>query len=391
MRLLRRGLVAVLLVAVLVLLFSVPWWALVASPTDWPTSVVVAGTVVFALVFVAFPVLMVLGHGPRHLDAAARAGDAILGAIWVLFVWTLLGELLGLGLMLSGVDNPVRSRIVAVVVLVIVTVLLVVGYVEAMRLPRTKAVDVVIPRLGRNLDGLRVVVITDTHFGPIDRTRWSIKIAAAVNALAPDVVCHVGDLADGTVAQRRGQVDPLGSVDATSARLYITGNHEYFSEAQQWLDHMESLGWEPLHNQHRTVERGDDRLIFAGIDDPTGASSGLTGHGPDLTAALAGADPDTPLVLLAHQPRQVALAAAAGVDLQISGHTHGGQIWPFHFLVRVDQPSLRGLSRHGLRTQLYTSRGTGFWGPPLRIFAPSEITLLTLRCAADGIDPMPTH
>ena len=127
------------------------------------------------------------------------------------------------------------------------------------------------------------------------------------------------------------------------------------------------LGWQPLVNEHRTI---GDGLVVAGVDDPTGA--------PDLAAALAGADLAKPVLLLAHQPSQVTAAAAAGVALQLSGHTHGGQIWPFHFLVRTNQPVLAGLSRHGARTQLYVSRGTGFWGPPLRVFAPSEITVLTL-------------
>jgi predicted MPP superfamily phosphohydrolase len=118
--------------------------------------------------------------------------------------------------------------------------------------------------------------------------------------------------------------------------------------------------------------------VLAGVDDLTGVG-GTLGGGPDLAAALDGADAALPVLLLAHQPGQVAAAAAAGVDLQISGHTHGGQIWPFHFLVRATQPAVAGLSRHGARTQLYISRGTGFWGPPLRVFAPSEITVLTLR------------
>jgi predicted MPP superfamily phosphohydrolase len=165
------------------------------------------------------------------------------------------------------------------------------------------------------------------------------------------------------------------------AKVYVTGNHEYFGEAQGWLDHMEELGWEPLHNRRVVVERGGDRLVVAGVDDATAASSGRAGHRADLARALAGVDSDLPVLLLAHQPRQVEQAAAAGVDLQISGHTHGGQIWPFNFLVRVDQPSVHGLSRHGERTQLYTSRGAGFWGPPLRVFAPSEISVLTLRSA----------
>jgi predicted MPP superfamily phosphohydrolase len=142
---------------------------------------------------------------------------------------------------------------------------------------------------------------------------------------------------------------------------------------------MGRLGWEPLHNRHVVVERGGDALVLAGVDDVTAESSGLAGHRADLPGALAGADPDLPVLLVAHQPKYVHRAAAAGVDLQVSGHTHGGQIWPFNFLVRLDQPVVHGLSRHGERTQLYTSRGTGFWGPPFRVFAPSEITLLTLR------------
>jgi predicted MPP superfamily phosphohydrolase len=142
---------------------------------------------------------------------------------------------------------------------------------------------------------------------------------------------------------------------------------------------MGELCWEPLHNRHVFVERGGDRLVLAGIDDATAKASGNPGHGADLAAALSDVDPALPVLLLAHQPKQIDEAVALGVDLQISGHTHGGQIWPFNFLVRIDQPVVHGLSRHGQRTQLYTSRGTGFWGPPFRVFAPSEITEITLR------------
>ena len=142
---------------------------------------------------------------------------------------------------------------------------------------------------------------------------------------------------------------------------------------------MERLGWTVLHNRHVIVERDGSRLVVAGVDDRTAAGSGLPGHGADLAAALRGADPDVPVIMLAHQPKQVGGSAAAGVDLQLSGHTHGGQIWPFHLLVRAEQGALHGLRRVNARTQLYTTRGTGFWGPPFRVFAPSEITLLVLR------------
>jgi predicted MPP superfamily phosphohydrolase len=365
--------------AIMLILLGVPWWTLLSAGTQWPAPLVVVGTLLFAAAFGALPTAMMWGHGRRHLDWAAVIGDVLLGAVWVLFVWSVLAQLLRLALFAAGVDDPTRSRVVAGAVVAVVVALLVWGYSEAMRLPRTKHVDVPIARLGSGLDGLRVVIVTDTHYGPIDRARWSAAVTDRVNELEADIVCHVGDLADGTVDVREEQVAPLAAARGVLARVYVTGNHEYFNEAQGWLDYMETLGWDSLHNRHIVVERGGDQLIVAGVDDATAQASGVDGHGANLDAALADSNPTLPVLLLAHQPKQVTSAASAGVDLQISGHTHGGQIWPFNFLVRLDQPVVHGLSSHGERTQLYTSRGTGFWGPPFRVFAPSEITVLTLR------------
>jgi predicted MPP superfamily phosphohydrolase len=375
----RRGSRLIPVFAIMVLLLGVPWWTLLSAGTRWPIAVVVVGTLVFAAVLVGLPAMMMWGHGRRHLGWAAATGDALLGAVWVLFVWSVLAQLLRLTLLVFGVEDPTRSRVVAGTVVAVVVALLAWGYAEAMRLPRTKNVDVTIARLGSGLDGLRVAIITDTHFGPIDRTRWSAAVTDRINELDADIVCHVGDLADGTVEVREEQVAPLAAARGKLARVYVTGNHEYFSEAQGWLDYMETIGWDSLHNRHIVVERGGDELVVAGVDDATAHASGVDGHGANLDAALADSDPALPVLLLAHQPKQVPRAAKAGVDLQISGHTHGGQIWPFNFLVRLDQPVVHGLSTHGERTQLYTSRGTGFWGPPFRVFAPSEITVLTLR------------
>ncbi len=369
----------VIVCGILLVLLGVPWWTLLSAGTRWPTAVVVAGSLVLAAVFVALPAAMVLGHGRRRLDWAAAIGDTLLGATWVLFVWSVLAQLLRLALLTVGVQDPDRSRVVAGAIVAVVVALLGWGYVEAMRVPRTRHVEVAIPRLGAGLDGLRVVMITDTHYGPIDRARWSAAVMDRVNELDADIVCHVGDIADGTVQVREAQARPLATVRAKLVRVYVTGNHEYLYEAQEWVDYMEGIGWAALHNRHVLVERGGDRLVVAGVDDATARSSGDEGHGANLTKALEGTDPELAVLLLAHQPKQVTQAVTAGVDLQLSGHTHGGQIWPFNFLVRLDQPVVQGLSRHGERTQLYTSRGTGFWGPPLRVFAPSEVTVLTLR------------
>lgn len=367
------------LLTVLTLLFFLPWWVLLASGTGWPVPVVVGGAVLCGAAEAAFPVAMVRGHGRRQSDRAARMADTTLGVVWVLFVWSALGGAVRLVSAVLGTGGQTTARGVSLTVVVVAVILLTWGHVEAMRVPRVRRVDVTVPRLGPGLDGTRVVVLADTHYGPIDRARWSARVADVVNALEPDIVCHAGDIADGTIARRREQVAPLGTVRARLARVYVTGNHEYHGEAQGWLDLMAGLGWDALHNRHLIVERGGDRLVLAGVDDRTAASSGLTGHSADHDTALAGADPDLPVLLVAHQPKQVAQAVASGVDLQVSGHTHGGQMWPFHYLVRLDQPVVQGLSRHGERTQLYTSRGAGYWGPPFRIFAPSEISLLVLR------------
>ncbi|WP_340384033.1 metallophosphoesterase [Streptomyces sp. SS7] len=364
-----------------VLLWVVPCWVLLYGGQHWPLPVTTAGTALFALGLVGMPLAMARGHGRRQQDRAAIVGDTLLGTSWVLFTWSvLLGVLLRLALTVAGAGGSQdRARIVTWAVLGVTAVLLAWGHAEARRVPRVRRLDMPLPRLGAGLDGLRVVLVTDTHYGPLDRARWSARVCETVNTLEADLVCHTGDIADGTADRRRAQAAPLATVRATRARVYVTGNHEYYSEAQGWVDLMDELGWEPLRNRHLLLERGGDTLVVAGVDDVTAESSGLAGHRAHLAGALDGADPDLPVLLLAHQPTFVDRAAAAGIDLQLSGHTHGGQIWPFHHLVRLDQPALAGLSRHGARTLLYTSRGTGFWGPPFRVFAPSEITLLVLR------------
>jgi predicted MPP superfamily phosphohydrolase len=369
---------------ILLLLVGVPWLALLGPGTAWPGWLASAGTALSAALLVALPLLLMRGHGRARSDHAARVGDVLLGVVWVLVAWSTLGVLARVALAFAGLSGPMAARAVAVGVLVMGAGLLSWGFAEARRVPRVRAAEARLAGLDAGLDGLRLVAVSDTHFGPLDRALWSRRVVDRVNGLAPDLVCHLGDIADGQVDRRRAQAAPLAGVRAPLGRYFVTGNHEYFVDAPGWVRHLTELGWQHLHNEHVLVERGGARLVLAGIDDPTGLRS-VPGHGPDLAAALAGVDATLPVVLLAHQPRHVVDAVAAGVDLQLSGHTHGGQIWPFHLLVRADQPVLAGLSRHGRRTQLYTSRGTGFWGPPFRIWAPSEITLITLRAATAAV------
>lgn len=366
-----------LLAAVLIMMFGVPWYTLLGAGTQWPAAVTMGGTLVFVVAGLAIMPLLYAGHR-RQQDCAARVGDAILGVVWVLFAWSVLSNLLRIGFWLGGVGEPLRSRVVVLAVVSVSALLLAWGLVEARRLPRIRRVNVSLPRLPAALHGLRVVQLSDLHYGPDERTRWSQRVVAAVNALDADIVCITGDIADGRVSQRRAQVAPLADVRARLLRAYAPGNHEHYSDADEWLDHLRALGWASLCNRHVIVCRNGAALIVAGVEDASASKD----EAVDLATALAGTDKHVPVLLLAHQPRQVTAAAAQGIDLLLAGHTHGGQIWPFNLLVRLAQPTVQGLSRHGQRTRLYTSRGTGYWGPPLRIFAPSEITLLTLTNAA---------
>jgi predicted MPP superfamily phosphohydrolase len=372
----RRVVFTLVLLTVTTLLFWVPFEGLFAAGAEWPDPV----RPIAAIVFAAAAVSMIVLFMKRNSDRAARISQFLLGFVWIAFVWTLISDVLRLALAVGGVENPLRSRLTAVLLAVLIAAVTTYGVYEAMRVPRIKRHDVTIPRLDPAFDGLTVAVITDTHYGAINRAKWSRGMVDAVNKLNADVAVHVGDIADGTAEQRLEQATPLGDVN-TKHRFYITGNHEYYSNAQGWIDLMTRLGWKALHNEHETLQRGDARLVFAGIDDITADHSGEPGHAADLALALRGTDSTAPVVLLAHQPSEIKKAVEAGVDLQLSGHTHGGQIWPFHYLVRLQQPVVAGLTRHSDRTQLYTSRGAGFWGPPMRVFAPSEITLLTLKAA----------
>jgi predicted MPP superfamily phosphohydrolase len=244
--------------------------------------------------------------------------------------------------------------------------------------PVVERVPIPLRNLDRSLDGFRIVTFSDGHLGSTFGRRRFERLVEIVNAQQPDVVAIVGDLVDGSVEELREDAAPLADLVSREGVFFVTGNHEYFVDTTSWLRHLPTLGVEVLRNQRVSLSRGGGAFDLAGIDDRTAASSGVPGHGADLDAALDGRDDSTPVVLLAHQPVMVAQAAAAGVDLQLSGHTHGGQLWPFDYVVRLDQPAVEGLSRHG-DTQLYVTRGAGYWGPPVRVGARPEVTVVELR------------
>ena len=250
---------------------------------------------------------------------------------------------------------------------------------SAMGAPEIHEVPVRLARLPRQLSGLTIAQISDLHVGRTIGEREVRRVVEATNRLRPDLVAITGDLVDGSVRMLEEAVAPLAGLKARHGVFFVTGNHEYYSGAPAWMAHLSRLGIRVLRNER--VEIGDRgaSIDLAGIDD--WRSAGMApGHGPDLAAALTGRDPERALVLLAHQPRGVEDGARAGVELQVSGHTHGGQIFPFTLATALVYPYLHGL--YGVEgvngSQIFVSRGTGYWGPPLRLGSPPEIARIVL-------------
>ncbi|MEV6616082.1 metallophosphoesterase [Streptomyces sp. NPDC051051] len=244
------------------------------------------------------------------------------------------------------------------------------GTYGVLRGPGVKRVTVPLARLPRAAHGYRIAVVSDIHLGPVLGRGFAQKVVDTVNGTQPDLIAVVGDLVDGSVKDLGPAAAPLAQLRARHGSFFVTGNHEYFSGAGQWVQEVRRLGLLPLENARTELPWFD----LAGVNDVAGESEG---RGPDFAKALGGRDSTRACVLLAHQPVQIHDAVEHGVDLQLSGHTHGGQLWPGNLLAAATNPTLAGLERYG-DTQLYVSRGAGAWGPPTRVGAPSDITVIEL-------------
>ncbi|MFF4196019.1 metallophosphoesterase [Nonomuraea sp. NPDC001831] len=251
------------------------------------------------------------------------------------------------------------------------------GMTSALGDPVLEPVRVRLPKLDPRLNGLRFAVVSDIHLGPLTGVGHTERIVRMINVLRPDVVAIVGDLVDGSVAQLGALAKPLKSLESRYGAYFVTGNHEYYTQngPQEWIEELDQLGVRSLRNERVEISHQGAVLDLAGVNDLNGEA---VGDGPDFAKALGGRTPGRSTVLLAHQPVQVDQAAGFGVDLQLSGHTHGGQIAPFNLVVGLQQPVVSGLATVD-GVQVYVTRGAGFWGPPVRVGAPPEITMLELR------------
>jgi len=304
-----------------------------------------------------------------------------MGLFSSLLVLTFARDLLLLVLTLAGpAQMPAIARASAYGVPLLALAVTVIGVINARRLARVKTVEVPLAGLPAALDGYTIVQVSDIHVGPTIKRGYLNAIVNRVNALAGDAIAITGDLVDGSVAQLALHTAPLQRLAARDGVFFVTGNHEYYSGAREWIAELRRLGLTVLMNEHVLRERDGAVLMIAGVADFT-AHHYVAQHRSDPHQAAAGAPPGLAAkILLAHQPRTAPEAADAGFDLQLSGHTHGGQLWPWNLLVPLQQPYVAGLNR--LRQLwVYTSRGTGYWGPPVRFGAPSEISRIVLRRA----------
>lgn len=303
-------------------------------------------------------------------------GSLWMGVAFVLIVLLAASELL-LPVIGDGSVTPAQWR--ALAVLAVGVPVIGVALFAGLRFPAVREVTVHLQRWPATLDGLRIVQLSDLHIGPIRGRRFVRRLTTRVNGLTPDLIAITGDLVDGRVAAIGPEVAPFADLRAPLGSWFVTGNHDMYSGPDGWMARVRELGVRVLANECVRLDYNGAAFTLAGVHDHQGRIMGPR-FAEDVPRALEAADPDLPVLLLAHDPSTFRVARAHPVDLQLSGHTHDGQLWPFRYLVRLVIPWIAGLYQDS-GSQLYVSRGTGSWGPPMRLFAPTEITLLTLRRA----------
>jgi len=355
-------------------------------PFGWAGSAALVFWLVVSVVAMPFVFGARRASNRRAGDRLAWAGGLAMGAFSSLLVLTVLRDLtLVAATLIRGwlldptalaalrVDSAAGVPLLALAATAI-------GVFNARRRARVRKVDVPIAGLPSSLHGFTIAQISDVHVGPTIKRRYLDAIVEAVNALGADMIAVTGDLVDGSVAQLAEHTAPLSRLESRHGAYFVTGNHEYYSGVRGWIAEIRRLGLRVLMNEHVVLLHDGASIVVGGVTD-IGAHHYDPSQRSDPKAAMAGAPAGAAFkLLLAHQPRSAFEAAPAGFDLQLSGHTHGGQMMPWNFFVRFQQPFTAGL--HRMQSMfVYISRGTGYWGPPVRLGAPSEITHLRLVTA----------
>ncbi len=377
--------VAALVVSGLSFLLHRYLWARLVRDPAWPAP---WGTILTTALVVLAVLIPVTFLAMRSLPRAANAPMSWVAYTWMGFLlyFFLLTVLSDAGRGVAAIfgalpKDPERrlflSRMIASGVTGLAGLIGIGGVVNVARGFVVQRLRIPLAKLPETATGYVIVQMSDVHIGPTLGHDFMESVVRETNALAPDMIVITGDLVDGSVEQLREHVAPLRDLKAKDGVFFVTGNHEYYSGADEWIAHLATLGIRVLRN-----ERVDVRGLFdlAGVDDASSAGM-LAHHGQDVAKAARGRDPSRALVLLAHQPKALKDALAAQVDLQLSGHVHGGQLVPFNWLVRLDQPLVAGLHLVD-GTWVYVSTGTGYWGPPMRVGPGAELTRIELVSGA---------
>lgn len=349
-------------------------------------------TAVLVILFVSIPLTFFLGRSiPFDISRIVSfAPYTWLGAMMLFFFAFLSIDLVKLlvfiakKIAISGGAAPDHGRRMALGQIIAGATVLTVagaataGVAQAVRKAVVKRVNVSLSRFPEKLNGFRIAQISDLHIGITVGRQWLQEVVARVNALEPDLIAITGDLVDGETDRLRREVAPLRRLKARFGTYFVTGNHEYYSGVNRWIAEIEGMGIRVLRNEAIPVGEGDNTFFLAGVDDYSAAGM-FPGHGQDISRAVRNVPEKKTVVLLAHQPKAVHEAAEHGIDLMLSGHTHGGQIFPFSLLVALQQTYNKGLHRHSDATQIYVNQGTFMWGPPMRLGTECEITELVLR------------
>jgi len=306
------------------------------------------------------------------IDRLVWAGSLMMGWFSSLLIFTILRDIV---LFVPGFQAWSTESAYSVLALSITVSF--VGFFNARRLAKVVHVDIPLSNLSPDLGGLTIAQISDLHIGSTIKAGYVRNIVRRVNELDADIIAITGDVVDGKVKQLVEEAAPLADLHARYGVYIVTGNHEYYSGADDWMDTFRQMGMITLMNEHVVIEHKGAGLVLAGVNDYSVSRIDET-QSSDPWKAISGSPDNIPKILLAHQPRSATAAVEVGFDLQLSGHTHGGQFWPWNHFVRMQQPYTAGLHRLG-QLWIYTSRGTGYWGPPKRFGAPSEITFLRLQ------------
>ena len=377
MRLSRRFLTAIALLALIHVYIGLR--LLPPLPIGTTGYVIGAVALLASCLMIPLAVFARSARNPQWSDRLAWIGLTTMGLFSSLLVFTLLRDLVLLiaTLFMASPQALAFERLTAIATIGVAMLATLIGLFNARRRAAVVDVEVPVANLPAELHGFSIAQISDVHVGPTIKQEYVAAIVEAVNELEADVIAVTGDVVDGNVPQLAAHVAPLSRLRSRHGTYFVTGNHEYYSGAHAWTQEFQRLGMRVLLNEHVVLTHHECQIVVAGVTDYS-AHHFDPRHRSDPAAALLGAPASAAVkILLAHQPRSAEAAAAAGFDLQLSGHTHGGQFWPWNHFVRFQQPFTAGLNRLK-NLWVYTSRGTGYWGPPKRFGAPSEITRVRL-------------